>query len=732
MGPFPPPGFARLCPLPLLALGVLVALCSCAAKEDVPTVELWHSYRGAEKEVLAALADEFNERDRGFRVEVLPVASKAYKTKLSSAIPRGNGPDLFIEAHELSGEWSDSQLIEPTLDGTDLSPFTEGSVEALRYRGQVWGVPLALKSLALFRNRALVRDVPETLEEAIAAGRASGARPIAWETGEFFYQAPFAHSFGARVVPAGGGVALDSPGLARSMDYVAGLVRDGDLPPEADGAKVSTLFTEGRVAFVVSGPWFLGDLPGDLDFAVSPLPRLDASGALLQPFLTVESLFVAANADASPAHMRQVVELLAGLRGSMRRAVEGRQVIPHIEAREAPAIAADPLLAAFLQQADNALPTPNRPEMSVVWEPANRALRAVIAGNMKSGPALTRAQGEAESFLRPPPEAAAPEPYLALGFGLLVVLGIVGLRRARQEDWIGGARKSKVAYAYLAPAAVGMTAVVVLPFLVGAAVSLFAHRDGEFTFVGLHNFIRILASSDHAIGDPMSFWFTLAVTIAWTAANVALHVGIGLGLALLLRDPWMKMKGIYRVLLIIPWAVPNYITALIWRGMFDTEFGAINALLGVLGLTPVSWFSQFATSFAANLTTNTWLGFPFMMVVTLGALQAIPRDLEEAAAVDGAGAWTRFRHITLPLLKPALMPAVILGSVWTFNMFNVIYLVSAGEPDGGTEILISEAYKWAFTRQAQYGYAAAYAVLVFGVLLIYSRITSRLTGARVE
>ena len=194
----------------------------------------------------------------------------------------------------------------------------------------------------------------------------------------------------------------------------------------------------------------------------------------------------------------------------------------------------------------------------------------------------------------------------------------------------------------------------------------------------------------------------------------------------------MKLRGLYRVLLIVPWAVPNYITALIWRGMFDTEFGAINALLSSLGLAPVSWFSQFATSFAANLATNTWLGFPFMMVVTLGALQAIPRDLEEAAAVDGAGVWDRFRHVTLPLLKPALMPAVILGSVWTFNMFNVIYLVSGGEPDGGTEILISEAYKWAFTRQAQYGYAAAYAVLVFGVLLLYSKATSKLSGARVE
>ena len=229
----------------------------------------------------------------------------------------------------------------------------------------------------------------------------------------------------------------------------------------------------------------------------------------------------------------------------------------------------------------------------------------------------------------------------------------------------------------------------------------------------------------------MNFWFTLVVTVLWTATNVALHVGIGLGLALLLRDPWMKMKGVYRVLLIVPWAVPNYITALIWKGMFNEQFGAINGVLGLAGVEPVAWFSQFATSFAANLCTNTWLGFPFMMVVTLGALQAIPRDLEEAAEVDGAGAWTRFRHVTLPLLKPALMPAVILGSVWTFNMFNVIYLVSAGDPDGGTEILISEAYKWAFTRQAQYGYASAYALLVFGILVLYTLVTKKVTGGEV-
>jgi arabinogalactan oligomer/maltooligosaccharide transport system permease protein len=95
--------------------------------------------------------------------------------------------------------------------------------------------------------------------------------------------------------------------------------------------------------------------------------------------------------------------------------------------------------------------------------------------------------------------------------------------------------------------------------------------------------------------------------------------------------------------------------------------------------------------------------------------------------VDGASAWERFRHITLPLLRPALLPAVILGSVWTFNMFNIIYLVSAGEPGGGTEILISEAYKWAFTRQAQYGYASAYSLLIFGILILYTLATKKVT-----
>ena len=709
----------------------ILLLAACAPAPDAAdTVTLWHSYRGAERDSIDAIVAQFNA-SHDAQIEALAVPSKAYKSRLMSAIPRGNGPDLFINAHEVTGEWARSSLLRPApfTSSTPVDAFAPATIEALTFGDSVWGVPLSVKSVALFYNRALSPEPPATMDELLSHQR--GEAPVlAYENGEFYHHGGLLHGFGGRALTARGQPALDTEAAAQSMGYARSLTARSAVPGECDGAMVSTLFNQGEVPFAFNGPWFLGEIKDSIEFGVAPLPHLP-NGEPLQPFVTVESLFFAEHGTAKPEHLAAVLDALAGREGSVLRGTQGRQVLAHLEARRDPAIAGDPILAAFTAQADAAVPMPNRPEMGVVWEPANRALRSVLRGAMEPKVALERAQREAESFLRPAPEPSNPAPFFAL-LGFLTLAAAFSLvQRTRGTDLVGRIKRGKAAYAYLGPAFLGMLFVVFVPFLVGGAVSLFAHKDGEFTFVGLSNFWRILSSEGYGITDPMSFWFTLVVTVAWTVVNVALHAGIGLGLAMLLRDPWMKLKGLYRVLLIVPWAVPNYITALIWRGMFNEQFGAINGVLGVFGVEPIAWFSRFATSFAANVTTNTWLGFPFMMVVTLGALSAIPRDLEEAASVDGAGAWTRFRHITLPLLKPALMPAIILGSVWTFNMFNIIYLVSAGEPDGGTEILISEAYKWAFTRQAQYGYASAYGLLVFGILILYTALTKRVTGGDV-
>src|SRR5690606_26267194 len=142
-----------------------------------------------------------------------------------------------------------------------------------------------------------------------------------------------------------------------------------------------------------------------------------------------------------------------------------------------------------------------------------------------------------------------------------------------------------------------------------------------------------------------------------------------------------------------------------------------------VSLEPIDWFARFSTAFAANAATNIWLGFPFMMVVTIAAMTSVPKDVLEAAEVDGATRWQRFRLVTFPIIRPSMVPAALLGAVWTFNMFNVVFLVSGGDPDGKTDILVSEAYRWAFTRQAQYGYAAAYAVLIFLLLFGVTRLS---------
>jgi arabinogalactan oligomer/maltooligosaccharide transport system permease protein len=301
----------------------------------------------------------------------------------------------------------------------------------------------------------------------------------------------------------------------------------------------------------------------------------------------------------------------------------------------------------------------------------------------------------------------------------LVVWMVVGMKKAGGLAKVAGdAAENKVAYAYAAPAMIGTLILVLFPFSVGVGMGFFRHAWGTYTFVGLENFATILGDTDAA------FFRTLGVTVLWTASNVFLHVAIGVVLALILSQARLRFKAVYRVLFIIPWAMPSYITALIWKGMFHPEFGAVNALLGTPGF---SWMNQFWSAFLANLITNTWLGFPFMMVTALGGLTAIPKDIYEAAALDGAGPWKRFTSITLPLLRPTLAPAIVLGTVWTFNMFNVIYLVSGGAPGGRTDILITEAFRWAFERGqgGAFGTAAAYSTLIFLMLLAYDTASKR-------
>jgi arabinogalactan oligomer / maltooligosaccharide transport system permease protein len=688
-------------------------------------VVVWHAYTGAEEVALQRAARAF-EADSPHRVRPVWVSFGAFDSKLETAVPRGNGPDLFLSAQGNLGKWAAMGLLEPLPEAP--VGHRAPAVRALTHQGQVYGQPLSFKSALLLYDPSVVPTPPPTTDALLAAVDAlthDGRYGLVYEVATPYFHAPWMHGFGGAALDARGAPALDTPAQVAALDFARAL--GARMPLQPTGEKVSRLYDEGRAAMVINGPWMVADV--DRPVAAAPLPIVSETGEPARPYLTVEAAFVAHGAR-SPDAARAFAAFLAGPEGArIRRDLAGQAVTA------AAVPPSDPIQRAQLAQAAVAVPLPTDPDVQSAWEGVARALRQVLRGTAPPAVVAAAAQEHVRVLSRPPPPPAAVWPYAVA----VVLLGVGGLGwlgwRLSDSGLRARLRAHAVDYLWVAPAALALLLLVMVPFLTGAAVAFFAHDAGSWRFVGLAHFLDILLARDWPITSPMSFFFTLAVTVLWTVTNVVLHVALGIALALLLREPWVRLRAMWRALLILPWAVPNYITALIWRTLFDAQAGAINQLLGWLtlqdGAASIDWFARFATGFTANLVTNTWLGFPFMMVVTLGALQSIPRDLEEAAEVDGANAVQRFLHVTWPMLRPALLPAVILGSVWTFNMFNVVYLVSAGQPDGSTEILISEAYRWAFSRGNRYGYAAAYAVLIFGVLLIYSRGANRLAGRKV-
>ncbi len=274
-------------------------------------------------------------------------------------------------------------------------------------------------------------------------------------------------------------------------------------------------------------------------------------------------------------------------------------------------------------------------------------------------------------------------------------------------------------FALVAPAFVVLFGVVVYPFFYNVILSLSnmsLRHIKDWEIIGFGQYVKVFTEPSQP-----DFYMVFVKTIIWTVVNVVCHVVIGVFLALVLNQKEIRGKGIFRAILVLPWAVPQLIVALTWRGMFNYEFGAINLMLTQwLGVEGVQWLRQPLEAFLAVIITNVWLGFPFMMVIALGALQSIPHDLYEAADIDGASWLHKLRHITIPLIQPVMVPAITLGTIWTFNNLNIVWLVSnAGEPSDQTHLLVSFVYKAAFNFY-RYGYGAALSMIIFFVLLAFS------------
>ncbi|NRQ34646.1 ABC transporter permease subunit [Nonomuraea sp. NN258] len=250
--------------------------------------------------------------------------------------------------------------------------------------------------------------------------------------------------------------------------------------------------------------------------------------------------------------------------------------------------------------------------------------------------------------------------------------------------------------------------------------------------VGLDNFTRVLT-------NPTISGYFLSVfgwNVVFALTSVLASFALGMGVALALHHPRMRATKAYRIVLILPYAMPSFAMLLVWRDMFNQDFGLINSLFGL----HVDWLGQTGTARLGVILVNLWLGFPYMFLVTTGALQAIPRELTEAAAIDGATPVKAFRRVTLPLLLVALTPLLISSFAYNFNNFNAIALTTDGGPFptespqvGRTDLLITYTFRLAFgAGGAQFGFAAAISVFIFAIVAVISTVAFRRTRKQEE
>ena len=295
-----------------------------------------------------------------------------------------------------------------------------------------------------------------------------------------------------------------------------------------------------------------------------------------------------------------------------------------------------------------------------------------------------------------------------------------------------GKRKYGAFYAglALAPALTLIGLIVVFPILYTGYISLTnmnIYNWFTFKIIGLRNYASALFVFDSG------FLSALGVTVLWTALNMIFQLVTAFIMASLLNIEKLKYRKIYKTLLMFPWAMPGYVSILLWKnGMFNSQFGLLNQWIERLGLEPVRWLSGDVSAFLSSMFVNLWLALPFMIMIMDGALQSVDKSYYESAVIEGAGWFKRSVSLTVPAIKPVVAPAVVITLFTTFKQFDVIYLLTqqVGAKTGANiHTVLTYAYENAFVTN-NYGFSSAVSMILFILLIGFSLMTNiRARGA---
>lgn len=389
-------------------LALVLAAWTLQVQATATTLTVWHAYRGKEKAAFEKVVANYNKQAaaKGVEATTLAVPYDAYADKITAAVPRGKGPDVFIFAQDRLGGWVEGgATVEPIgffLDDKTRNQFLPSMLEAMTYRNTVYGLPLNYKSITLIYNKKLVKAPPGTSGELVKLAKsltdaAVGRFGLAYAYNDFYYHAALMNAFGGRAFDPGPKPVLNAPQNVAAMKLLLKWIRqDAILPAEPSTALITSLFNDGKAAMVFSGPWFLGEIAPSVDYGLAPLPTIDeAGGKPMRPWLTIEGVYVAMSSKNKEAAY-DLAKYLVSEEAGLVLAVEGRQLHTNKAVYTHKAVADDPVLAAFRKQLDTATPMPNFAEMTVMWSPATTAMNTIVRGAATPEVALEKAQRTVE------------------------------------------------------------------------------------------------------------------------------------------------------------------------------------------------------------------------------------------------------------------------------------------------------------------------------------------------
>jgi maltose-binding protein MalE len=391
----------------LLGLALMLASAGCTSNGDSESLLLWHAYSGAELEALEDAVSQV-EQDSELKIRLVSVPYEAFADKLTAAIPNGNGPDIFIFAHDRIGHWKANHLIEPIefyVDRTIADRFAYEAIAAMSYDESLYGLPLAVKSVALFYRTDLLKSPPTQTSEFFEMETLYKSTPpsydLVYENTNLYPHAAWLHGFGAPLFGADGRNPVASSEAVAAMEFARKLDRDGVVPGGVDSRMVATLFNEGKAAMAISGPWFQNDIREGVPWAVTTMPIVSETGLPAKPFLGVEGILMSSRSKKKERAF-QALEMLTRDSAASARARKAKQIVPNLASYEDPDLAGNSAIMAFREQLDSTVPMSASPAMRSVWTPYQSALMKVIDQDVDAADALRAAESEIQSYVQGP------------------------------------------------------------------------------------------------------------------------------------------------------------------------------------------------------------------------------------------------------------------------------------------------------------------------------------------